>query len=347
MLRFIFCVSFLCSCVGGLLAEDQLASPKNAGLQKPASWQEYRTFLQQHRFIGTWEATGTTKEIFEGIPAGIAYTQTSNSLLTEQGSEMQLSHRMQTTDGEIISKGGGSVSWNKDSGQIEGLFAGFDTGKPYSGKMTLAGIDAESGTERWTYQETSRGKTQDYNIEIKQINANHRKESITLETTGNTIHSELHRKNPVAEYMASFDTTGVWEANLPDGSQWQIHTEWILDGRALRSKNVAIEKNGEATQQNTILVYWDASRKRVTQVGTDITGSSWRGERVSLQVEDDKRISKTRFQGVNAEGVSMGLTMTLTLQGDQLTRVFSEWTFDDGRSVLEQWREPLVFRKLK
>ncbi|MGI9441208.1 MAG: hypothetical protein ACR2N1_02010 [Rubripirellula sp.] len=347
MLRFIFCVSFLCSCVGGLLAEDQLASHKNAGLQKPASWQEYRTFLQQHRFIGTWEATGTTKEIFEGIPAGIAYTQTSNSLLTEQGSEMQLSHRMQTTDGEIISKGGGSVSWNKDSGQIEGLFAGFDTGKPYSGKMTLAGIDAESGTERWTYQETSRGKTQDYNIEIKQINANQRKESITLETTGNTIHSELHRKNPVAEYMASFDTTGVWEANLPDGSQWQIHTEWILDGRALRSKNVAIEKNGKATQKNTILFYWDASRKRVTQVGTDITGSSWRGERVSLQVEDDKRISRTRFQGVNAEGVSMGLTMTLTLQGDQLTRVFSEWTFDDGRSVLEQWREPLVFRKLK
>ena len=57
--------------------------------------------------------------------------------------------------------------------------------------------------------ETSRGKTQDYNIEIKQINANHRKESITLETTGNTIHSELHRKNPVAEYMASFDPTGL------------------------------------------------------------------------------------------------------------------------------------------
>mgnify|MGYP001133943942 FL=1 len=43
----------------------------------------------------------------------------------------------------------------------------------------------------------------------------------------------------------------------------------------------------------------------------------------------------------------MGLTMTMTLEGDQLTRVFSEWTFDDGRSVLEQWREPLVFRKLK
>ena len=83
------------------------------------------------------------------------------------------------------------------------------------------------------------------------------------------------------------------------------------------------KKMEKHTQQNTILVYWDASRKRVTQVGTDITGSSWRGEVVSLQVKDDKRISKTRFQGVNAEGVSMGLTMTLTLQGDQLTRVFS------------------------
>ena len=50
---------------------------------------------------------------------------------------------------------------------------------------------------------------------------------------------------------------------------------------------------------------------------------------------------------VNTEGVSMGLTMTMTLEGDQLTRVFSEWTFDDDRSVPEQWREPLVFRKLK
>ena len=347
MLRLILCVSCLCSCMAGLFAEDQLPNPDHTGFKKPASWQEYRTFLQQHGFIGVWETAGTTKDIFEGIPAGIAYTQTSNSQLTEQGTEMQLSHRMQTADGEIISNGGGSISWNNNSSQITGLVSGFDTGKPYFGELTLAGIDTETGTERWTYQETSRGKTQDYTIEITQTDANHRKESITLQATGNTLHSELQRRNPVAEYMADFDTTGVWEAQLPDGSRWQIHTEWILGGRAVKSKNVAIDKHGNATQKNTILVYWDASRKRVAQVGTDITGSSWRGERVSLEVEDDKSISRTRFQGVNASGISMGLTMTMTLEGNQLTRVFSEWTFDDGRSPLEQHREPVVFRKLK
>lgn len=347
MFRPILCAWFICTLTAVLLADEQVAKQKNSGMQQPASWHEYRAFLHQHGFIGTWETTGTTKEIFEGIPAGITFTQTSNTRLVKSGNELQINHRMETVDGKIISIGGGSISWNANSSQIEGLVSGFDTGKPYSGKMILAGIDAESGTERWNYQENSRGIEQDYIIELTQTDPNHRKESITLQATGNSIHSELTRRNPVAEYMAAFDTTGVWEAQLPDGSRWQIHTEWILDGRALQSKNVAIDDSGKATQKNTILVYWDASRNRVAQVGTDETGSSWRGERVSIKKEHDKSITKTRFQGVNPAGVSMGLTMTLTLQEDQLTRVFSEWTFDDGRSIPEQWREPLVFRKLK
>ena len=89
------------------------------------------------------------------------------------------------------------------------------------------------------------------------------------------------------------------------------------------------------------------SRSRVVYVGADETGSSWRGERVSIKAEDGKTTTKTRFQGVTAEGVSTGITMTMTLEGDQLTRVFSDWTFGDGRQVLEKWYEPVVFRRIK
>ncbi|MDA9858903.1 hypothetical protein N9D23_12345 [Rubripirellula sp.] len=86
------------------------------------------------------------------------------------------------------------------------------------------------------------------------------------------------------------------------------------------------------------------SRKRVVYVGADETGSSWRGDCVSIKAEDGKTTTKTRFQGVTVEGVSTGITMNL--EGDQLTRVFSDWTFGDGRQVLEKWYEPVVFRRI-
>ncbi len=82
-------------------------------------------------------------------------------------------------------------------------------------------------------------------------------------------------------------------------------------------------------------------------VGADETGSSWRGDCVSIKAEDGKTTTKTPFQGVTAEGVSTGITMTMTLEGGQLTRVFSDWTFGDGRQVLEKWYEPVVFRRIK
>ncbi|MDG2221414.1 MAG: hypothetical protein P8L85_08550 [Rubripirellula sp.] len=347
MLRFILSISCLFVCMGGLFAEENSVTAKAAESQQPASWLEYRNFLQQHGFLGTWEANGTTMEIFEGIPAGIPYTQLTKNQLSQQGTEMQVSHRMETEDGVVISEGGGSVSWNDESDQIEGLVSGFDLGKPYSGKMVLISIDPQAGTERWSYQETSRGKVLNYDVENTQIDANHRKGRITVKATGTSIPTELQRKNPVGEFIAEFNTIGVWEAGLADGTRRRLHTEWILGGRVLQSKNVVIDQEGKETQKNSIMIYWDASRSRVVYVGADETGSSWRGERVSIKVEDGKTIAKTRFQGVTAEGVSTGITMTMTLAGDQLTRVFSEWTFDDGRKVLEQWYEPVVFHRMK
>ena len=315
-------------------------------LQSPESWKQFFSFRMNGNFPGTWLSEGETQALWAGIPAGVSYQTTGKCQISHAGNGFQESHEMKTADGKILSRGSSHIFWDEESSQVKGHSSGFDGGKPYSGTLTLIGIDQAAGVEKWSYRETSRGTTEDYVIQRTSKDSNLQETIFSCPGKGTEWKDQSHRRNPVAEHFSQFDIMGVWEAKLPNGSRWQFRNEWALGGRVVRGANVQVETDEEELQVNTHLIYWDASRGRLVFQGVGETGASWRGEIVSLSQEGDTSTRVTRYRGVTETGVSMAGTLTMKLKGDQLTRIFSDFSFGDGRVVPDEVYQPLEFQRV-
>jgi hypothetical protein len=196
-------------------------------LQKPESWQLFVQFRSQARFPGTWLSEGKTQALWAGVP----YRQIETCQGSHGGNGFVDTHKMETAEGRVLSRGTAHLFWDEISSQVKGLASGFDDGKPYSGTLTLIGIDQSAGVERWAYQETSRGTTADYIIERVLKDSSHRTTICTSTEKKYVWEVKSHRRNPVAEHFNEFDLIGVWETELGRFDSRSV-AEYVDTGRS-------------------------------------------------------------------------------------------------------------------
>ena len=136
--------------VAFLSIERSFGDDESLQLKAPASWQEFVKFRVASDSLGVWVSSGETQAMWEGIPAGIDYSETNSWELANGGNRIESSHHMKSVDGDVITSGAGYSFWDEEHRQVKLMYSGFDTGKPFSGISTLMGIDKKTGTERWS-----------------------------------------------------------------------------------------------------------------------------------------------------------------------------------------------------
>ena len=180
---------------GTLSAGEQATASEEGTL--PESWEQYVRHVTGGNDLGTWIAKGKTEGIFEGIPAGLDMTILWESRLGDAGNTILRNGTWRASDGRVLSKGTGVIYWDAESGMLKAASSGFDTGKPYTGEMTLLGIDFATGTERWKYLETTRSKTTEYLVINKRISTNHRTHEVRKVDGTGVNQFEFKRANPL------------------------------------------------------------------------------------------------------------------------------------------------------
>ena len=171
-----FAVALLSSVT--FIAAEEAAEPSvDAGFVPPKSWEEFVAFHQQGGDFGTWQSSGKTMALWEGIPAGLDYTVRYGMQLAHDGQVVLYTHYMATATGQVISTGTAMMYWDAESKTVKSSSSGFDQGQLYTGHSMLIGIDAQSQGIKWHYTETSRGKTTEYFQTRRRLDANRRSQT--------------------------------------------------------------------------------------------------------------------------------------------------------------------------
>ena len=163
------------ACASAPFALPQVSVQANE-LKMPESMAQYVEYHLDGEDLGEWVNHGTTKAMWEGIPAGIKYTNRSVFELTEDRSQFRRAYAMKTEEGKVISTGTSMTYWDEKLGHPVQANSGYDMGKPYSGTAILEGLNED--TISWKYTETSQGKTTTYLVSQKRVDANTRIETV-------------------------------------------------------------------------------------------------------------------------------------------------------------------------
>ena len=313
----------------------------------PASWEEWRDYRQRGGDLGSWVAKGKTEAIWEGIPAGLEYQETTTWEIINGGGRIRRSHQMVTEDGTIISVGSGNTCWDKESGTVRTLYAGYDMGKPFTGHNTLIGYDKLSGAVRWKYTETSHGKTTDYLIDVTLTSRNTGASSVRKSAGGDPWNSTLTRVNPLVALTSRFNLVGTWQRDLPDGSRHVMAYTLALDGRALFRQDRQIKPDGSVEQIAAGAMWWNAARGKVCTHFLNSYGSSFMGEMVSFTSDGDTATQVLRARGSTGAGVGVSGTVTRVLKGDTLEFHYVDVTRQDQTSPVDTSESSTTFTRVK
>ena len=319
---------------GALSASEQATASEEGTL--PESWEQYVRHVTGGNDLGTWVTTGKTEGIFEGIPAGLDFTFVLEPRLGDEGNTIVENHTWRTSDGRVLSTGTGVIYWDEESGTLKSSYSGFDMGEPYTGEMTLLGINFANGTERWKYLETTRGKTTEYTRIHERISANHRTLEFRKADGTGANQFEFKRANPLEGVLARHDILGTWESTRPDGSRGVTTHGRSLAGRAVFSSVKNLKADGSEGYVGSRAMWWDAERKTVRILGLNSRGGSFAGEMISLTTEGDSTTMVVRFRGTNENGVPMAGTSTRVLTGDTMVRTFSDFSRGDRPAAASQ-----------
>ena len=312
---------------GTVSAGEQATASEEGTL--PESWEQYVRHVTGGNDLGTWIAKGKTEGIFEGVPAGLDMTILWESRLGDAGNTILRNGTWRASDGRILSTGTGVIYWDAESGTLKAASSGFDTGKPFTGESTLLGIDFATGTERWKYVETTRGKTTEY-LRVKQrINTNQQVNKFRKADGTGANQFEFKRVNPLEGVLARYDILGTWERTRPDGSRRVTTHRRALDGRAVFSGTKNVKADGTEEHVGSRAMWWDAERKTVRIHFLSSRGGSFMGEMISLTTEGDSTTMVVRFRGTNENGVPMAGTSTRVLTGDTMVRSSSDFSRGD------------------
>ena len=324
----------------GVMATGTLSAGEEATASEegtlPESWEQYVRHVMGGNDLGTWTETSKTKGVFEGVPAGIDATTVMESRLGDAGNTILRNHTWRASDGRVLSTGTGVTYWDAESGTLKAFYSGFDTGKPFTGEMTLLGIDFATGTERWQYVEVSRGETTEYIRTKKRISANNRTEEyMKVDGTGSNK-GDYKRVNPLEGVLARYDILGTWESTRPDGSRRVTTHGRSLDGHAVFSGTRHVKADGTEEHVGSRAMWWDPERKTVQFLSLNSRGGSFAGEMISLTTEGDSISMVVRFRGTNENGVPMAGTSTQVLTGDTIVSTFSDFSRGDRPAAPSQ-----------
>jgi len=149
-----------------------IAQDKIPNLKTPSSWNQYLDSVIESGDLGTWRASGVTKDLWVGIPAGVQYVSNDTRDLSHDSKKLLIAHEMIAENGKMLSIGSGFVGWDPVEKRIYSFYSGYDGGKPFWGPRELVGFSSEG--EVWKYTETSRGDTYETLIVYKRTSNNSR-----------------------------------------------------------------------------------------------------------------------------------------------------------------------------
>ena len=218
-----------------VIAQDEIPN-----LKKPSSWNQYLDSVVESGDLGTWRASGVTKDLWVGIPAGIRYVSNETIDISHDKKKLLMAHEYITEDGKMLSIGSGFVGWDPVAKRIYSFYSGYDGGKPFWGPRELVGFSSKG--EVWKYTETSRGATYETLQVSKRTNKNSRT-NITKKTdgTGEIIENNLRK---------------VISADIAETEVEKEVKQHILDNNAYALKN--LKDKAKTISKEGSLEFWSS-----------------------------------------------------------------------------------------
>ena len=278
----------------GLLAGAFILAQSNAiaqdeipNLKTPSSWNQYLNSVVESGDLGTWRASGVTKDLWVGIPAGIRYVSNDTTDISHDKKKLLIAHEIISEDGKMLSIGSGFVGWDPAAKRIYSFYSGYDGGKPFWGPRELVGFSSEG--EVWKYTETSRGDTYETLIVYKRTSNNSRVDIVKrTDGTGDTQQAKLNRvigttgdmgtatRKDYVRYTKA--TQGMWKGEVQSvigdsslGRTGDSYTAYWSSTK--KSPNYLISSFNGGKKSHDGLTIYDANLKKIVSISSGNDGT--------------------------------------------------------------------------
>ena len=269
-----------------------LVALPTCGHSDDIGWAKFVDHAQRIGSFGEWTLDAVTKNMWVGIPAGIKYTATEESRLSEDGTRVIGSYIWKTEDGRVISIGSGVTFFDTKRRKIVRRGSGFDMGEPYDGLHVLQ----EMGDSMvWLYTENSQGKTTRYRTIERMVDRNHVEWSTRrADGTGPTMSSvrrrtgvsddatedvwtafvnEIEANGVLGEFTLRGVTDDLW-AGIPAGLEYTAVDSTMLtkDRTRLIQTHMWMAEDGTVISSGSQVTYYDPKTARIkrSQSGFDM-----------------------------------------------------------------------------
>lgn len=338
----------VCASLAGALVSfpATATSPEHAesDLRMPKSMEEFITHQIDGNDFGIWVKSGVTQEMWAGLPAGMKYTERSESRLSEDGTYIIDNYMMTTEDGKVISTGSGITYWDEKLGEPVSASSGFDMGKPYSGTGRLQGIARDKIV--WKYTETSRGATTEYLSSMTRSGANEQTNTVKKTGTGGSAWSSTAtRVNGLKVALDGHDPTGTWDMALPDGNLVRSIVSWGPGDRSLVERSLSVKKDGTSEEIGMGVIYWDPADAAIRNNWLTVDGKVFSGRVITTTNANGMLTMTMEVEGSNSIGDVLTATNTRTVEGNTQTTTWSDVAVNGHLMKLGWVDVPLVAKR--
>ena len=324
----------------------EAAAPPAEQMAAPTSMAQIIEWHQSLGLLGDWTTAGTTRDMWEGLPSGLAYTEVHTTVLSDDETDIINTHQMVSETGEVISTGAGGLYWDSATGIAMGYYSGFDMGKPFSGVSKVVGLSPVA--MKSVYTETSRGATTTYEITRTMTGANQYENSVVVsKSDAKPWVTTYTRENLLKKHLGGLNLIGTWETKMPNGLTNRINHRWDLEERMIVIEGKIMGPKGAVVAKDFGLIYWDAAQGRIHTQYFDATGTRIDGYVQSLKTSNGKTTMVTVNEGSSSSGEPISAIITRYIDGDTMTSEFSDMMVG-GESRTPSWAaRPLVSKRVK
>jgi hypothetical protein len=318
---------------------------KAAKMAMPGSMDEFINWHIDKSKFGDWSVTGTTKDMWVGIPAGIAYTETSSVTLSDDRTRIIRSYMMSTEDGKVISVGSGFTYWDAATNAPVSSNSGFDMGQPYNGTSKLMGMTDDALF--WEYTEHSRGETTVYRNSERMVSPVSVRNSVRKAGSDDKPwESDLARVNHLKAHGLDA-LVGSWVMEAPDGSVIRTGTSWAANEQAIVSRQVKTAPSGDRIGQSMSVMFWDPAASQVVMIYNAGNGTVFSSIVASAERKGDELTVVNLYNGTGSTGISMSGVLTQVIKGDTMTSTFSDTSLM-GHPNAFMWSDvPLISKRME
>ncbi|MBQ72788.1 MAG: hypothetical protein CMJ67_07765 [Planctomycetaceae bacterium] len=336
--------------LGGLLTPPSAAQATSDGdLKKPASWTEFTEYLTDGGDLGWWETSGVTTNVWKTLPAGIKYRYRARISLEESGRQVVRTFTYVDDKGKLISSGSETIVWDDKSKNAIWSVSGFDEDRPWSDSGRLVGFDPTRMVV--ASKEEAAGETYELRTTIERTGENTRRRTVArADGKGTPFVQEFTRVNHLSEALSGWDPTGTWHMEM-NGEIRVRRVKWSADHRCLLItegiQNLSAVQYEDRDDESFIdvtgngIMWFDLVTRTIREKYVASNGLVVDGE--VIDISSDR--TRTRYTGIDAEGVAIHAIVTRTRKDEVMTIQFSQMTYD-GRDSMPTWaREPMVMTR--